>query len=299
MSPVTGDTFYIALLNWLKHEDRGRSDRSTVKQILELYPDRPIHEVTDRTFRDAVIKSPGTFNRYVSVANAALNLWANEKRIQITPLKKRESPQGRKVFLSYEEWNRLKAELPKHLLDMAEFSISTGIRQGNLLTLKWSQIILQNRTMWVHADQSKSGKIIHIPLNDTAMEVLARVDKVSEYVFTYQGQPIKNIHGGVKPNGKKVGAWGKALERANIKGFTWHGLRHTWASWHVMSGTPLSVLKELGGWASLEMVQNYAHLAPSHTAAWANNSTPKAEKKGTEKGTLTAHSVKRARKSPS
>ena len=40
-----------------------------------------------------------------------------------------------------------------------------------------------------------------------------------------------------------------------------HNLRHTWASWHVRAGTPLMVLKELGGWEHIEMVQKYAHLA--------------------------------------
>jgi integrase len=41
-------------------------------------------------------------------------------------------------------------------------------------------------------------------------------------------------------------------------------LRHTWASWHVMSGTSLQELIELGGWKSYEMVLRYAHLAPEH-----------------------------------
>lgn len=36
--------------------------------------------------------------------------------------------------------------------------------------------------------------------------------------------------------------------------------------WHVMSGTPMEVLKELGGWASLEMVLRYAHLSSEHLA---------------------------------
>lgn len=45
-------------------------------------------------------------------------------------------------------------------------------------------------------------------------------------------------------------------------------LRHTWANWHVQHGTPLHVLKELGGWETLEMVQRYAHLSADHLAHW-------------------------------
>ncbi|EGS8321634.1 phage integrase family protein, partial [Escherichia coli] len=38
----------------------------------------------------------------------------------------------------------------------------------------------------------------------------------------------------------------------------------TWASWLIQSGVPLSVLQEMGGWESIEMVRRYAHLAPNH-----------------------------------
>lgn len=48
--------------------------------------------------------------------------------------------------------------------------------------------------------------------------------------------------------------------------------RHTWASWHVQNGTPLHLLKELGGWADLTMVLRYAHLSSKHLEEYAQNS---------------------------
>lgn len=59
-------------------------------------------------------------------------------------------------------------------------------------------------------------------------------------------------------------AWRAALKRAGIDDFRFHDLRHTWASWLIQSGVPLSVLQEMGGWESIEMVRRYAHLAPNH-----------------------------------
>lgn len=76
------------------------------------------------------------------------------------------------------------------------------------------------------------------------------------FVFTNNhGKPIKGISSSV---------WQRALNLAQIEDFRWHDLRHTWASWLVQSGTPLSVLQEMGGWESVSMVQRYAHLAPEH-----------------------------------
>jgi len=67
---------------------------------------------------------------------------------------------------------------------------------------------------------------------------------------------------------REVGsAWERSLKRAGIENFRFHDLRHTWASWHVMNGTSLQELMELGGWKSYEMVLRYAHLAPEHLSS--------------------------------
>ena len=57
-------------------------------------------------------------------------------------------------------------------------------------------------------------------------------------------------------------SWRNALQRAGIKNFRWHDLRHVWATWHVMAGTTIAELQELGAWKSELMAKRYAHFAP-------------------------------------
>jgi hypothetical protein len=50
---------------------------------------------------------------------------------------------------------------------------------------------------------------------------------------------------------------------------------------HIQSGTPLHVLKELGGWSNYEMVLRYAHFAPEHLAKHAESIVDYGTKLGT------------------
>ena len=93
---------------------------------------------------------------------------------------------------------------------------------------------------------------------------LTEVGKDLRFVFVgHDGKPMD--HWGTPPRK----GWTSACKEADIKDFRWHDLRHTWASWHVQQGTPLYVLKELGGWETLEIVKRYAHLAPEHLKEYA------------------------------
>jgi len=103
------------------------------------------------------------------------------------------------------------------------------------------------------------------PLNADALAVIKR-RKGSHPRFVLSRND-KHIRGGDDR------MFGKAVADAGIEHFRFHDIRHTWASWHVQGGTPLMVLKELGGWETIEMVQKYAHLAPSHLVAHANTVT--------------------------
>ena len=66
-------------------------------------------------------------------------------------------------------------------------------------------------------------------------------------------------------------AFSTACRRAGIENFHIHDLRHTFASWLVMNGTPLFEVSKLLRHASIQMTERYAHLAPGHLHDAVNN----------------------------
>ena len=210
--------------------------------------------------------SNATVNRVLalirSILNCAKNDW--EWLNSVPSIKLLPEPQKRLRWLTKNETANLLNELPKHLEAMARFTLATGLHESNVTGLQWSQLDMQRRCAWIHADQSKSKKAIAVPLSEDALEVIQQqIGKHDSHVFTYEGEPVTRANNH---------AWRKALVRADITDFRWHDLRHTWASWHVQKGTPLHVLKELGGWADLTMVLRYAHLSSKHLEEYAENS---------------------------
>ena len=232
-------------------------------------------EAINRTLIDRITETKlaedvtnATVNRVLEVLRAILRRCVEEwewidKAPKIRMLKE---PTRRIRFLTREEAQRLLSALPAHLANMAAFSLATGLRRANVTGLRWQQIDLNRSLAWIHPDQAKARKAIAGPLNAEALAIVRSLQgKHDTHVFTYKGNTITQV---------STKTWYMALERAGIENFRWHDLRHTWASWHVQSGTPLFALQELGGWESSEMVRRYAHLAADHLAPYAEGLKP-------------------------
>jgi integrase len=238
----------IAKLRWL--------DRALGHLMLSQVTRDVIDQIGERL---AKTSSPSNANRYLalirSILRRARDDWEWVSHIPKVQLYR--EPKQRIRFLTPDEARRLLTELPEHLREMAQFALTTGLRQRNVSYLQWSQVDMSRRVAWIHPDEAKAGRAIGVPLNEDALDVLRRrLGRHRDYVFTYQGKPVARC---------STKAWKRALERAGIeRTFRWHDLRHTWASWHVQSGTPLQELMELGSWASYDMVLRYAHLAADH-----------------------------------
>ena len=261
-----------AVVRWLKekaHKATIATDRGHFQWLDRYLRNVPLDSI-DRNLVDRITEarsaegvSNATVNRMLEVLRAVLRMseieWEWLDRAPRVRLLK--EPKRRVRFLTPVEAQRLLAELPEHLADMAAFSLATGLRRANVTGLQWSQVDLVRRLAWIHPDQAKARKAIGVPLNREAIVILRRwVGRHPTHVFSYRGKPITQV---------STKAWYDALERAGIDDFRWHDLRHTWASWHVQAGTPLHVLQEMGAWESPEMVRRYAHLTTEHLAPYA------------------------------
>lgn len=263
-----GRTFHGAIEAWRAAAPRDPADRYRLEKLKLRYRDRGLHQLTAESLQAALPRSsPGTFNRYANLVTAVLSLAKKNGWIETVPrIPRLPTPPGRIRWLTRGQWHELRKRLPAHQRAMASFALATGLRQANVLRLEWAQIDLRRRVAWIHADQAKSRKAIPVPLSDDAIRILNRQrGKNERWVFPYHGRPIQEIKT----------AWKDATTRAGLAGFTWHDLRHTWASWHIMAGTPLEVLQKLGGWSDIRMVLRYAHLDPGYLRQYANNARPR------------------------
>jgi len=215
--------------------------------------------------------SQATRNAYLAWLRSMLKMACNEwKWLDKVPLIKTPRPRNKRVrWLTHEEAERLIASMPDSIRPVVVFALATGLRRANIVNLEWSQIDMQRRVAWIHPEQTKGGKAIGVALNNTACSVLR------EQIGLHKARVFVHIDQKVGPDGKLRKAFrpmrvddntgfNAGKKRAGIDNFRFHDLRHTWASWLVQSGVPLSILQEMGGWESIEMVQRYAHLAPAH-----------------------------------
>ena len=204
---------------------------------------------------------PSTVNRTLEIIRSILRMARdNWEWITVCPnIPMRKEPTKRISWITRDQAEKLLGFLQEHQQSMMRFALETGLRRHNVTHLEWSQVDLDKRMAWIHPDQAKAEKAIGVPLSREAVVILrGQVGKHKAWVFPYNGLPVTQT---------ATKTWREALKNAGIPdGFRWHDLRHTWASWHAQDGTPLHVLQELGGWASAEMVQRYAHLSTQHLA---------------------------------
>lgn len=267
---LKGKTWGAAVMQWAEAQTRSDSDIQALAKFGKHYPDRLLTSVTDVSVDKALrsfVKTEGTYNRYLNRICAVMKLAGAPLKIT---RKRNKSPKVR-TWLTHEQWAKLLAELKPHQRPMVEFALQTGLRQANVLQLQWDHVDFKHAQVWVDSNDAKGDKSIGVPLNKEALRVLKAIQGANPFwVFTFRGQPVSEIKTSFQAACVRAGV-GRIVD-GRYQGFTWHGLRHTWATWHAQAGTPLEVLQELGGWTDPRMLQeNYAHHVKGVKAKYVDN----------------------------
>jgi integrase len=205
------------------------------------------------------IRADASVNRDMAIFGHMLNKAVEWEMLETSPLKGKrlmfKENNQRLRFLNEAEIEALLRACSPHLRPIVETALLTGMRRGELLSLKWEQI----RNGFIYLTETKSGKARQIPINDRLTEMFREVRRgnqlKSAYVFCdSQGRRFLEV--------KR--SFTSACRRAGIEDFRFHDLRHTFASHFLMRGGSLKALQEILGHADIKMTMRYAHLSNAH-----------------------------------
>ncbi len=258
-----------AQLTWWKQKIGYHLLSEVTPSMIAEQRDQLLREITQRK----KTRNPATVVGYMAALSHAFSIAVKEWGwIEDSPIRKVTKPKesrGRVRFLDDEERSKLlatcKESASPYLYIIVMLALSTGMRQAEILNLKWSDVDLnfepdkgQGRVI-LH--ETKNGEIRQVAIAGLALQLLKNL-------YTSRRLDTQLLFPGKYPKKPIVirSVWENAVKRAGISNLVFHDLRHTCASYLAMNGASLAEIAEVLGHKTIAMVKRYAHLSRSHTA---------------------------------
>ncbi len=266
----------VCVLKWWKAEHgHKRLSEVTAVWLMELRDslvgEPVVNERDGREYR----KGAGRANRRIAYLAAALGKGRGRKPggamawgwLIINPaanVAKLPEPPGRIRFLSDDERKRLLEacgdSLERTLEPYVLGALSSGARAGELLSLRWKDVDINEGSAVIHSSKSGDGRSLYF--------VGAALDALKEHAKVRPIQPDARVFASDE-SGRYPFQYRKsfraALKAADIKNFRFHDLRHTCASYMAQAGASLLEIGQVLGHKNLETTKRYAHLTKSHS----------------------------------
>jgi site-specific recombinase XerD len=228
---------------------------------------KPVKVITvkdgHKTEREKIVR-PVTVNIELRTLRAFFNTALRWKLLESNPFKVQlvRIPENKPTFLTKQDFQKLLSVIEEHWLkEVIVFAVSTGLRRGELVNLKWESVDLSRKLLYIESSatfRTKAGRMRIIPLNETAF-------------FLLQSKQGKDTSGyAFSLNDKKLHAdwithlFKRYVRQVNLsnQSIHFHSLRHSFASWLAQDGTSVYVIKDLLGHSDVKTTQIYSHLQP-------------------------------------
>jgi site-specific recombinase XerD len=243
--------------------------KTTFKIFIEHFGDLQLADLTTRMIEDYLLMRATKVSifagrRDMICLSASFNKAVKDGYLLKNPcqgIKRFKLPEAQPKFYSKEDLEKLLSVMIDNpdMKDAVIFSVNSGLRQMEMITLTWSQVNLNDRIIVLDNSShiTKTKRVRSIPLNPDAYEVIQkryskRIEGL-EYVFTINGKMID-------PN-RLTQKFKKYVYASKINSkLCWHSLRHTFASWLVQSGVSIYVVSKLLGHSNVSTTEIYSHL---------------------------------------
>lgn len=215
--------------------------------------------------------STRSLNSYLETFAAALNVAVREYGwLQVNPaanIRRKKLPRGRDRYLSKDELKAFLEKVKKSsnplLYPAVLVSLTTGGRKTEVLSLQWKDVDLKNGSVTFR--DTKNGETRTVPLVGTALEEVKKLAEegrfTSEYVFASRRPKWKmgqaESHA---PWEDLYRPFRDAVQKAKIKNFRWHDMRHCAASYLLDTGASLAEVGKILGHKTPQMTYRYSHL---------------------------------------
>ena len=261
----------VYLINQLENDFSDIPLRRFNTMLIEQYQSDRMRQGRRKTRGKIIVgNKPATINRLTATLKHMMTkaveweLVEEEALKKVRRVKQLEENNGRLRFLTHEECQRLTECCNSLLRPIVITAMNTGLRKDNILSLEWDKNVDLNHG-FIFVTQTKNGKRLEIPMNQTMRDTLTNLYRGTkerprriDIPFVFYDPSTGKRYQDVKRS------FATACRKAEIKDFTFHDLRHTFASHLVMAGVDLATVSKLLGHKDIKMTLRYAHLAPSH-----------------------------------
>ena len=239
-------------------------DEASIKHLKRSFGGKYLFEISSLNIENYKRKRmeekamPGTIDKELGCLKhifVKAKEWGKIKENPAIKVKLLRIDNARLRYLEEEEIKKLVNACSDHLKPIVIVALLTGMRRGEVLGLKWRDTDFNQKVIYLLNTKNGEKRVIYMNeiVYSTLLGVKRRED--SPYVFCKKdGKPYGNLRK----------SFATALEKAGIKDFHFHDLRHSYGSQLAMKGYPLQAIQKLMGHKSIRMTQRYAHLSPTY-----------------------------------
>jgi integrase len=219
-----------------------------------------------------------TANHHVKLLKHSLNLAVDWGMLESNPAKRIPMlHEDNKIerYMDDAELGRLlevlRTDENRAVCNIAMLLLASGCRLNELLRARWGDLDVVNRVLTIRASNSKSKKVRSVPLNDSALDVLASLHTENDYEHLF----VNRTTG--KPYVAIAKVWDRLRRKAGLPRLRLHDLRHQYASFLVNGGRTLYEVQQILGHSDAKVTQRYAHLSTKTLQEAANSASLKIE----------------------